>query len=44
MLSPNDLDHTDSIENQGNSMGRPFITIQRALVEFSQILISNWTG
>ena len=32
-VSPNDLDATDSIENQGNSMGRPFITIQRALIE-----------
>jgi len=32
-VSPNDLDATDTIDNQGNSMGRPFITIQRALVE-----------
>jgi hypothetical protein len=32
-VNPNDLDATDSITNQGNSMGRPFITIQRALVE-----------
>jgi len=32
-VSPNDLDATDSIENRGNSMGRPFITIQRALLE-----------
>ena len=32
-VSPNDLDSTDSIENQGNSMARPFKTIQRALVE-----------
>ena len=32
-VNPNDLDATDSIENQGNSMGRPFLTIQRALVE-----------
>ena len=28
-VNPNDLDATDSIENQGNSMGRPFLTIQR---------------
>ena len=32
-VNPNDLDATDSATNQGNSMGRPFITIQRALVE-----------
>ena len=32
-VSPNDLDATDSIENQGNSLGRPFKTIQRALIE-----------
>ena len=35
-VSPNDLDATDSIDNQGNSMGRPFITIQRALIEASR--------
>ena len=32
-VNPNDLDSTDSIENQGNSMTRPFRTIQRALIE-----------
>jgi hypothetical protein len=32
-VNPNDLDATDSIENQGNSLARPFRTIQRALVE-----------
>ena len=32
-VNPNDLDATDSVDNQGNSMGRPFITIQRALIE-----------
>jgi len=32
-VNPNDLDATDSIENQGNSLARPFITIQRALIE-----------
>lgn len=32
-VNPNDLDATDSATNQGNSMGRPFITIQRALIE-----------
>ena len=32
-VSPNDLDATDSVENQGNSLARPFKTIQRALIE-----------
>ena len=32
-VNPNDLDATDSIENQGNSLTRPFKTIQRALME-----------
>ena len=32
-VNPNDLDATDSVENQGNSLARPFITIQRALIE-----------
>jgi len=32
-VSPNDLDSTDSIENRGNSLTRPFKTIQRALIE-----------
>jgi len=32
-VSPNDLDSTDSIENKGNSLTRPFKTIQRALIE-----------
>ena len=32
-VNPNDLDATDSIENQGNSLARPFKTIQRALIE-----------
>ncbi len=32
-VDPNSLDATDSIENQGNSLTRPFKTIQRALVE-----------
>ena len=32
-VNPNDLDATDSVTNQGNSMGRPFVTIQRALIE-----------
>jgi hypothetical protein len=32
-VNPNDLDATDSVENQGNSLTRPFRTIQRALIE-----------
>ena len=32
-VNPNDLDSTDSIENQGNSLARPFKTVQRALLE-----------
>ena len=32
-VNPNDLDATDSIENQGNSLTKPFKTIQRALIE-----------
>ena len=32
-VNPNDLEATDSIENQGNSLAKPFKTIQRALIE-----------
>ena len=32
-VSPADLDATDSIDNQGNSLARPFKTLQRALLE-----------
>ena len=32
-VSPSDLDSTDSISNEGNSLARPFKTIQRALLE-----------
>jgi hypothetical protein len=32
-VDPNSLDSTDSVENQGNSLTRPFKTIQRALLE-----------
>lgn len=35
-VSPNDLDSTDSVENTGNSLTRPFKTIQRALIEASR--------
>ena len=32
-VDPNSLDATDSIQNQGSSLTRPFKTIQRALIE-----------
>jgi len=32
-VNPNDLDATDGVENQGNSMTKPFKTLQRALIE-----------
>ena len=32
-VDPSSIDSTDSIENQGNSLVRPFKTIQRALLE-----------
>jgi len=35
-VDPNALDSTDAIENQGNSLSRPFKTIQRALIEASR--------
>jgi hypothetical protein len=35
-VDPNSIDSTDSIENQGNSLTRPFKTLQRALIEVSR--------
>ena len=32
-VNPSDLDATDSFDNKGNSLTRPFATIQRALLE-----------
>ena len=32
-VNPNDIDATDSISNQGNSLTKPFKTIQRAILE-----------
>ena len=32
-VNPSDFDATDSFENRGNSLTRPFKTIQRALLE-----------
>ncbi len=43
-VNPNDLDSTDAITNQGNSLTQPFKTIQRALLEsarFSYLRGSN---
>jgi hypothetical protein len=43
-VNPNDIDATDSITNQGNSLTQPFKTIQRALLEsarFSYLRGSN---
>ena len=32
-VDPSSIDSTDSIENKGNSLTRPFKTLQRALIE-----------
>ena len=43
-VNPNDIDSTDAITNQGNSLAQPFKTIQRALLEsarFSYLRGSN---
>ena len=32
-VNPSDLDSTDSINNEGNSLAQPFKTVQRALIE-----------
>jgi hypothetical protein len=32
-VDPSNIDSTDTVENQGNSLARPFKTIQRALIE-----------
>ena len=32
-VNPSDLDSTDSIVNEGNSLAQPFKTVQRALLE-----------
>jgi len=43
-VDPNSLDSTDSVENQGNSLVRPFKTIQRALVEASRFSYQSGIG
>lgn len=35
-VDPSSIDATDNIENQGNSLTRPFRTVQRALIEASR--------
>ena len=43
-VNPSDFDATDSIENRGNSLTRPFRTIQRAVIEaarFSYVVGRN---
>ena len=43
-VNPNDFDASDSISNRGNSLTRPFKTIQRALIEaarFSYVTGTN---
>ena len=32
-VDSNNIDATDAVENQGNSLARPFKTLQRALIE-----------
>ena len=32
-VNPSDLDSTDSVTNEGNSLAQPFKTVQRALLE-----------
>mgnify|MGYP003321317837 CR=1 FL=1 len=43
-VSPSDLDSTDSIDNQGNSLARPFKTIQRALIEAARFSYFSGNG
>ena len=43
-VSPSDLDATDSITNSGNSLARPFKTIQRALIESARFSYQTGNG
>ena len=43
-VSPSDLDATDSITNSGNSLARPFKTIQRALIESARFSYQTGPG
>jgi hypothetical protein len=40
-VNPSDFDATDGYENQGNSLTRPFKTIQRALIEAARFSYQN---
>jgi hypothetical protein len=42
-VDPSSIDSTDSIENKGNSLTRPFKTIQRALVEAARFSYQRGT-
>ena len=42
-VDPSSIDSTDSIENQGNSLSRPFKTIQRALMEAARFSYQRGT-
>jgi len=43
-VNPNDLDATDAIENQGNSLTKPFKTLQRALLESARFSYLKGSG
>lgn len=43
-VDPNSIDSTDSIENQGNSLTRPFKTLQRALIESARFSYQTGSG
>ena len=40
-VNPSDFDATDSFENRGNSLTRPFKTIQRAIIESARFSFST---
>jgi len=42
-VDPSSIDSTDSIENKGNSLTRPFKTIQRALIEAARFSYQKGT-
>ena len=43
-VNPSDLDATDSFDNKGNSLTRPFKTIQRALIEAARFAYQAGQG
>jgi hypothetical protein len=43
-VDPNSLDSTDNIENSGNSLTRPFKTLQRALIEAARFSYQRGTN